>query len=298
MANRKHWNDQHTLDDQLGFSAYQRTLVEVIRKADTPITIGIFGSWGSGKTSLMRMVQQNLDKGRRGKPVAQTVWFDAWKYDREDALWRALLMQALDALRPPVEQTGTEADRVRKDLDDLQASLYRDMDREETGSLELDWKEAAKGSIKLGLSFLPLLPAITGIMNQLGNQDKGGKGLGTPKDAVDHLVDAVKRQRNEIHRDHVKFLDQFQKNFEKLVEERVPNGQQLVIFIDDLDRCLPEKAIEILEAIKLFLEAERCVFVVGVDRRIIEKGIKVKYKSFLLDEGAGEKSPLPISGDE
>jgi formylglycine-generating enzyme required for sulfatase activity len=75
----------------------------------------------------------------------------------------------------------------------------------------------------------------------------------------------------------------------------------LVVFIDDLDRCVPEKAISVLEAVKLFLDAEGCVFVLGVDRDVIEKGIRVKYQSFLLgpEEQLTEEDLLrriPITG--
>jgi predicted KAP-like P-loop ATPase len=284
--NRKDlWTDQPTTDDQLGFKAYRNTLVGVIRQADTPITIGIFGKWGSGKTSLMRMVQKDLGQQVEGAIQAQTVWFDAWKYDKEDVLWRALLLSALEAMRPPEDQEDQE---LNQELDDLQTSLYRNVDREETGSLEFDWHEAAKGTLKLGLTFLPLVP-------QFMEQFSDSKKTGPTKDAVDNLVKTFKRERVKIHRDQVQFLEQFQDRFSKLIKSRLPSEQRLVVFIDDLDRCLPEKAIEILEAIKLFLDAKQCVFVVGVERRIIEKGIKVKYRSFLTDN---EEDGIPISGDE
>jgi hypothetical protein len=51
---RTQWTDreirgQH--DDQLGFAHYRDVLVDIVRECDTPLTIGIFGPWGSGKTS-------------------------------------------------------------------------------------------------------------------------------------------------------------------------------------------------------------------------------------------------------
>ncbi len=287
MAKTGQWADQPTKDDRLGFQDYRRTLVEVILQADTPITVGIFGAWGSGKTSLMRMVQVDLEKGEAGKSLAKTVWFDAWKYDEKENLWRALLLSALEELRGDPEQEDRE-------LDDLQASLYRDVDREEAGSWEIDWREGAKGTLKLGLSFLPLLPALSeGILRKLGTNEKDPTGM--PKDAVGHLINMFKRERIRIHRDRVQFLKDFQNRFGELVQKRIPEGMRFVVFIDDLDRCLPEKAIEVLEAIKLFLDAERCVFMVGVERRIIEQGIKVKYRSFAVEGG---EEGIPISGDE
>jgi predicted KAP-like P-loop ATPase len=75
------WSDKATVDDRLGFQDYRNTLVRVVQNAETPITIGVFGRWGSGKTSLMMMVQKDV-----AEAGAQTVWFDAWKYDKQDAL--------------------------------------------------------------------------------------------------------------------------------------------------------------------------------------------------------------------
>jgi predicted KAP-like P-loop ATPase len=131
MTRHGHWTDRPTRTDQLGFADYRNALVRVIREADTPITLGIFGTWGSGKTSLMQMVRADLEARTAGASPAHTVWFDAWKYDKEDALWRVLLLSALEALR-----AHAPADE-RQHLDDLQASLYREVDREEAASLEL-----------------------------------------------------------------------------------------------------------------------------------------------------------------
>jgi formylglycine-generating enzyme required for sulfatase activity len=289
MKRSGQWADRPTLNDQLGFEDYRNSLVKVIWEADTPITIGIFGTWGSGKTSLMRMVQHDVKTGKDGAFRARTVWFDAWKYDKEAALWRVLLLSALETLR--ADAPGDE----QQHLDDLQASLYRDVDRQEAGSLEIDWGQAAKGTVKLGLSLIPLLPALGDFIDAFGAKQKAPGVTGAPKDAVNHLVDTFKRELINIHRDRVQFLDQFQKTFSDLVDRLLPAQSRLVIFIDDLDRCLPEKAIEVLEAIKLFLDAERCVFVVGVERRIIEQGIRVKYQSLAFEAA---KQDIPITGEE
>jgi hypothetical protein len=66
-------------------------------------------------------------------------------------------------------------------------------------------------------------------------------------------------------------------DFEKVIGECLPD-KRLVVFIDDLDRCLPEKAIEIFEVIKQFLDVPRCVFVIGVAGEVIEQGIAAIYE--------------------
>ncbi len=58
----------------------------------------------------------------------------------------------------------------------------------------------------------------------------------------------------------------------------------MVIFIDDLDRCMPEIALQVLEALKLYLNIEKLIFVVGVDKTVIDKLVKEHYKQLGLDE--------------
>ena len=85
-------DDLPTDRDALDFLPYVRTLVHVCKTASTPLTVGVFGDWGSGKTSLMRMIKNRLPKGYT------TAWFDAWKYDNEETLWRAFLLSVLLAV--------------------------------------------------------------------------------------------------------------------------------------------------------------------------------------------------------
>lgn len=52
-------NDQPTETDALDFTPYVETLADIIQTGNTPLTIGVFGGWGSGKTSLMKMVRND-----------------------------------------------------------------------------------------------------------------------------------------------------------------------------------------------------------------------------------------------
>ena len=113
-------NDRPSDEDYLGFTPYRRALSGLITDPhtdNTPLTIGVFGPWGSGKTTLLQMVKgdvenrpvQVTDKGVLGKHV--TVWFTAWKYEKQDALWRALLLRGARAQRDPsLFQSGSQRD--------------------------------------------------------------------------------------------------------------------------------------------------------------------------------------------
>jgi hypothetical protein len=57
------------------------------------------------------------------------------------------------------------------------------------------------------------------------------------------------------------------------------NGVRFVVFIDDLDRCLPDVAIAVIEAIKNHLSVDRCIYILGLNPQVIERGIRHKYGS-------------------
>ncbi len=271
----------------------------MIQDADTPLTVGVFGEWGSGKTSLMRMVRDKLDPPKQrdtetGDVV--TVWFEAWKFAREDVVWRALLMHTLTELRRRVQ-----ADEVAAHLfDHLEARVYEDVDYTETGQLRLDLKKLATGTIEVGSGLVPFGPALAGLVKGAGKlvggkDDEKSSADGAKLDAngVNKLLDSVRRERIEVHKRRIQYTEEFQREFERLVHEHVCDGndaskKRLVVFIDDLDRCLPKKVIQVFEAIKLFLEVKNTVFVVGVASEVVHRGIERWYgfkPGDLVDDG-------------
>jgi hypothetical protein len=101
------WSDRETLEDCLGFSSYVESLAEVCLEPDiAPLTIGIFGSWGSGKTSLMQMLRRRIDEqpSKDGAKVV-TLWFNAWRYEGREEIQSALIHSILGRLAQDVTLT-------------------------------------------------------------------------------------------------------------------------------------------------------------------------------------------------
>ncbi len=276
------WTDQPIRDadhDRLNFAHYADVLTEVALTADTPITIGIFGPWGSGKTSLMRLTSEQLLHRRTPEHRwARVVWFNAWQYERDQgALWRALLLRVLE---------GLETEKLSKEdgqqIADWRTRLYTDVERTETGSLQIDWPKLGKGALQLGISFMPT-PAT---LLELAKLLQGEMG------ALEDIAAAFEREQTEVYRRQLMLLEEFQGGFAHLVREYVwsRNGL-LVIFVDDLDRCLPDRAVEVLEAIKLFLDVPGCIFFIAVDRDIIERVVRTQYAGYVSADDHQDNNP-------
>src|SRR5437667_302014 len=87
------WSDKETRDDCLGFSSYVASLAEVCLEKDiAPLVLGVFGSWGSGKSSLMSMLKDAIDQESTvNKRRVKTLWFNAWRYEGKEEIQPALI---------------------------------------------------------------------------------------------------------------------------------------------------------------------------------------------------------------
>jgi predicted KAP-like P-loop ATPase len=317
------YSDQPTDQDELGITGAVEALAAIVSDPlvdSTPLTIGIYGAWGSGKTSTMLMLQRKLDAADQSSATCLPIWFDAWRYTQTDVLWRALLVSIIEQIEDKIvnnddrlkmlltrraqkagqptisnDEVTAERKKLQDKLADLLASLYRSVEREESGAITFDWEEASKAvagtALRIGIASLPIVGNVAKVVEETLKtvQSESAKSVDLSAFAA-----AVKREKETIYRQHVQSLEQFFQGFAELLHEWViPAGFRLIVFIDDLDRCLPDQAVNVLEALKIFLDVRGCGFVLGMDRAIIEQGIRVHYQAFALaGETTGEGIPV------
>ena len=87
---------------QFGFEGYAKTIADLIGNPEnqTPLVIGIYGAWGTGKTTLMKAVENRLQQQGGTAPYrsCKTVWFQAWKYAEEEAILAALIEEIFKSM--------------------------------------------------------------------------------------------------------------------------------------------------------------------------------------------------------
>lgn len=271
------WTDHPILEaeeDRFDFQDYAEALSQIVLSGSTPITIGVFGPWGAGKTSLMRLISNYLTGRRTAEHHrAHVIWFNAWQYERDEgAIWRALLLRVLEGLKE-LELSPPDMRRIG----DWERRLYADVDRTEKGEMSVDWKKLGQGALTLGLS----LSSLSGGLLEVLKLAEGKMST------LEEVVEAVRHEEIKIRRRKLTLLEEFRSGFAEIVLQyiRKRNGL-LIIFVDDLDRCLPDRALEVLETIKLFLDVPGCAFFLAADHERIETVVEQKYGS--QEEGVGE----------
>lgn len=273
---------------EFNYDLVAEALVPLLSQKSTGATVvGIHGPWGAGKTTLMRAIERKL-RAKFDDRQNVFVQFNAWKYQERQALWRALILRVLGELR------GRGADP--KKLEELEASLYRSFAVEEKGEWKLNWRTLVVEVFGILLSVVKLdfvadaVRASTGFFGRLllgsgGKKEEGGAALDEKR--VEKLASVLERTTVERQVVQVQSIEQFLEKFAGLIEPAAGGGRRVFVFIDDLDRCLPESALEIFEAIKLFLDAPGCGYVVALDRDVIRKGLAVRYAQQAKDGGGG-----------
>ena len=241
------------------FDDFAATFARLIASpnTETPLAIGINGAWGSGKTSLLLRVKDMLDhpKGIDGKGKHRFA-------EDEENKFRACKTVWFDAWK-------------YNDEDELLVALVRVI-------LQAMQRDGFINKIKAWFGD-PNQPSYDVIAMMFNAFEASFGGLGA---TFKFKLDPNKSQEQSPIKQHTAFFDYFNEAFEALLKSWTGNGT-LVIFIDDLDRCLPAKTVQTLEAIKLFLDKSGCVFVLGADTRIVRAAVETHYKNEgIIGEGA------------
>ncbi|PZT73872.1 MULTISPECIES: KAP family P-loop NTPase fold protein [unclassified Streptomyces] len=250
------WSDNETDLDLLGFDfLVDEMVVALTQPRLLPLTMGVTGGWGSGKSSLLKIVAAELaglPEGESGHFVV--VSFSPWQYEGYEDIKAALTEAVLARLQQEVEADGPQAEQVGR-LRRMATSLRRPV------QMLVGTALPAGAAIAAG-ALDPALADTASMLAQgmVGSMESSQGSAGDGPDAEPQPVAAGA------------FRQQFAELMESLHKVRA-----VIVMIDDLDRCLPHTVVDTFEAIRLFLNVDKSAFVIAAHAEVVQAAIDQRY---------------------
>lgn len=227
-------------------------------EAILPVSIGVFGNWGAGKSSLLNLIEQQIKSDEW-----IVIKFDAWLYQGFDDARAALLEVIASHL--------IQAAKNDKTIWEKSKNLFARID-----GLRLAGLVAEGAALAAGLPTFGLVSKIFGTaqnaLDGIQDETESKQVVETVKEIVDSEKNLIKSKEQQTP---PKQIDEFRKEYGEILQKL---GKKLVIVIDNLDRCLPANAIQTLEAIRLFLFLNRTAFIIAADEEMIRHSVAEHYK--------------------
>ncbi|MFJ9523574.1 P-loop NTPase fold protein [Kitasatospora sp. NPDC101801] len=234
--------------DLLSFDAVAETVVRaVLDDVLDPVTVGVSGAWGSGKTTVLRLVE---DRIAPQAPDVDTdvlvISTDPWRYDPGVGAKETLIGEVLGAVAAELAKTEKKSGRLHGRARAMLTTLRK----------RVDWAKALQVAARTSLTLqLPSVDDLTSLVNteSAGQEDNSAEPLS-------------------------RGLEEFREEFRALMESpELSHLRRVVVLVDDLDRCLPETVVDTLETIRLFLAVPKMAFVVAADERRVADALRVRF---------------------
>jgi hypothetical protein len=233
------WSDEPSSVDLLAFAAVAETAVEAVLDDELdPVAIGISGPWGSGKSTVLKLIESEIGTGNAAQDDMQvlTVQTDPWRYDPSLGAKGTLITEVLAALQIELTRTNGLSDEVKRKL----ARLLK----------KVDWVKAIRLAAKSSITLQ--LPSIDSLTDLVSREVEGSEGA--------------------------RSLDEFKGDFSELLNDSaLGHVRRVVVLVDDLDRCLPETVVDTLETMRLFLSVPKMSFVIAADEDRVADALRDRY---------------------
>ena len=253
-------NDEPTLLDLLDRKQLIEEVGDAIAHCTPPQVFGVHGDWGLGKTSFLHQVQwyltgecpqqseeaieetkdSNQISAGKYKETIRAVWFDAWRYQHEEAPVVALLQE----MRAQLSWGHQIIDQVAK----------RGIETTVRGALH----------------------SIEGLTKQIGFQYSKFRDANREWEARNLAVSLPSHTlRQHLSKAIDQLLPQPQPHADvnQVTPAPASSRPRVAVFIDDVDRCEPEAAYRLLEGLKIYLALDNCVFILGMNQKAVEDAI-------------------------
>jgi predicted KAP-like P-loop ATPase len=299
-------------NDLLGMKSHAEMLGKFISEITPPFIIGVYGQWGEGKTSYVDLTRYYLERVKN-KPVV-FINFSAWPFTTSDELWRALTFEIAQKIceadrsvslsssasslteQPPdnfweylsrflsqdavVFWKQPESPQPHDTCADLDQSLNQGLSR------SISRRSDAQVGINQEAAFMAILNSVLAAVGSISPLVAGLRSfLGLDKEVK--LAEIIRQQKSDVKQETLDSIQKLKDSLKKLFTEKAKD-KQVYVFVDDLDRCLPDVALDLLEAIKIFFADVNCIFLIAADENLIGQGLRLRYRD-LFEQGDPKK---------
>lgn len=266
------WNDKESEIDLLGYTSLARTIAALIHEPDlSPLTVGVYGDWGAGKSSILKLIERELSDDKHTCCLSFNGWLFQGYEDTKSVLMQAIIGE-LQKQQPRDEVLKRKAKEMLR---------------------RVDWLKVARGTAGLawmGVTGVPdpvSLAAVIGTLKGIAEQPASALTAQQVKSVAHSVKESLKeRDASTVPEEIVAFREDFKELLKTAKVDR------LVVLVDDLDRCLPDTAIETLEAIRLFFYVPGTVFVLAADEQMIAYAVRRHFPDLPVDQSDYTKNYL------
>lgn len=259
------WSDIESKHDFLNYSEASEIVVNVLSNpAMLPISIGVFGSWGTGKSTILNLIEQRLQTENHRDYIL--IKFDAWLYQGFDDARAALIEVVTLEIAKLVEDNETLLDKTKTITKRVNKLRLLAMAAEGTA-----W-----------IAGIPTFGAAYKAVEAIGDGIKG-KADSEDSKAISKIIKDGQSGLKELLSEEItsapKEIAALKTEFADLL---LGFNKKIVIFVDNLDRCLPKQTIQTLESLRLFLFMPNTAFVIAADEDMVRHAVKEHFNG--IDE--------------
>lgn len=268
--------------DELNYRDYIAAFARLIISEYTqlPLTIGIFGAWGSGKSFMLEGIASELNTLGNNSVLCHVIHFNAWEYNSSEIVWTGLVRSIMDRIE------NLPSGRRWRFLRRLKRNITHDAGDSRGVYIVLPAAVLTVTILALwlqrfiGIDISQTLLRGTGLLALFAIGTQVIRSGFTP---LSQWVTNMIRDRD--YGKQIGYMTEIRKDMEYLAA-LLKENERIVIMIDDLDRCEPQKTVEVLQAIKLLLNFDSFIVCLGIDVRIVTLAIEKHYEGLLGKAGA------------
>jgi hypothetical protein len=251
------WSDEPAEVDLLAAKAIAETVADaILDDALDPLSLGLSGPWGSGKTTVLELIGADLEERSTDESKVLVVRTDPWRYDPSVGAKESIIADILDGLAAELQSRPETATSNA-------AALVKRLAK------RVDWAKALKVAATTAVALqIPSVEQVTGLIKDPDSGEEEGEPRG---------------------------LAGFHAEFQQLMSSaELAHVRRVAVLVDDLDRCLSRTVVETLEAIRLFLSVPRMAFIIAADEDRVADAIKSELPEWEMPkERPGTRDALP-----